>query len=534
MCINDVDILFELDKGEEKRKADYTIWGYLYQFDLMLYDMLNQNTTEDMFGDNMVDVDAEYEVEMVEDYAKSFIFDTKQYFRIAQIKYHSQSDEFKDKEAILLLYYAYLKYKSLNTNNSDFKCALFYYNKNEEVWSSERIREFLKNSIEDFMATNTAIEESATTQQSTPKRKTKKGNSLNARVKKIIGQSSNQDRINEFVDGVSKVKWTNERQALIELIKEKLIQKYPNDFNNYLTNKGDILYSLYIDYIINSWQKKKRRKERVKIRLSDIEIRVMQLINYEEETFYQSIINNIRDTTLQILNLIEENLESLGEIEAKQVVKKYELIAFVINENIKKYFSNKRYRFSFLNTITQDDFCEYSIYETYKVEKEYELFLINEKQILNFINRAMKFIYYYRDKNPGYKINFDDWFSITNEFWLFRNPDDKRNIILFPKPYSYPLSAHNRNLLRINKSNIRPEIWYFGKVKSKGIYDLEVLKPDESKQVIIDKPNVNKCYRIDCMNCLVEDEPDNFDKIESIFKEGCVEVDAGKNQGNTN
>jgi hypothetical protein len=528
----DIDILFELDKGEERRKADYTIWGYLYQFDLMLYDMLNQNTTEDMFGDRTNDVDAEYEVEMVEDYAKCFMIDQKHFIRIAQIKYHSQSNEFKDKQAVILLYYAYLKYLSLNINDSNFKCALYYYNKKKEEWSTERIREFLKNSIEEFMS-NEAEEETAAAQQDKTKKETKKDlDALSARVKKIIEQSSSVEKIDAFAKNVSVVKWTEERQQLIEIIKEKLIQKHPNDFNNYSGNRGDILYSLYIDFIINTWQRKKTRNDRRKIRLSDIENKIKQLINYEEETFYQSILGNMRYIILEILKLIQDNLlYDLNEVEVVPILKKYKLISLIIYENIRKNFREKRLRFSFINTVTQHDFCEYKIYEAYRVEKEYEIFLINNSQISNFVNRAMKFMYYYMNNNSNYTINFNDWFSITEEFWLFKNPYEKRNIILFPKPYNYAFTSHNRILSRIHKSKIRPEIWYFGSVKSNGIYDLEIPKPKESKQVQVDKPSGNKRYRIGCMDCLIEDEPINFKNIELIYKDRCVEDDAGENSG---
>ena len=74
---NNFDVLHELDKGEENRKADYSIWGYLYQFDLMLLDMLRQNDKDDFFNDLTVDIDGKYEIEMVEDYAKNFIYNEK-------------------------------------------------------------------------------------------------------------------------------------------------------------------------------------------------------------------------------------------------------------------------------------------------------------------------------------------------------------------------------------------------------------------------------------------------------------------------
>lgn len=521
-----IDILLELDKGEENRKADYTIWGYLYQFDLMLLDMLNQNTEEDNFGDKFNAIDAEYEVEMVEDYAKRFVVDEKQYIRISQIKYHSQSDEFKDKQAMILLYYAYLKYLALNDENSEFKCALYYYNQNNESWSAERIKEFLESSLKKFMEEDEAKKEIASDEEKKSTMGNKKDDALTARVKRIIGNNSCPKNIDKFANEVAIVKWTDERQELIRGIKERLVLKHPNDFNNYLEKKGDILYSLYIDYIINTWQRKKKRNERKKIKLSDIERRIGVLIHNEDITCYQSIINSIRDAIFAVLKDIKENLlNKHPESEVEAMIKRYKLIGEVLYENINSKFQSKEYRFSFLNTVNLNEFCEYQEYVNYRAETEYDIFLINNVHIRNYIIRAMKFMYYYIGNTPGYRLDFNDWFFIDEDFWQFKNPDDKRTIILFPKPYNFPLQSHNRFLQRLNRSKIRPQVWYFGQVDSNGIYDLEVIKPGEHKQVQVDKPNRNRSFRVGCMGCLKETEPINFKKIKFIYEDRCVEDD---------
>ena len=79
------DNLRSLDRLEYKRKADYSIWGYLYQFDLAYYDMLCQIDGEDLFENGDVINNPIYEIETMEDYIKYYDYEGEEHISLAQV-----------------------------------------------------------------------------------------------------------------------------------------------------------------------------------------------------------------------------------------------------------------------------------------------------------------------------------------------------------------------------------------------------------------------------------------------------------------
>ncbi|MBV4418927.1 hypothetical protein KM800_06200 [Clostridium tyrobutyricum] len=531
--VENKEILYKLDKGEERRKADFSIWGYLYQFDLMLMDMLSQNDEGNFFNDLTKDVDAEYEIEMVEDYAKNFIYDNKQYIRIAQVKYHSKSNNFNDKEAIVLLYYAYLKFINLKCSDIDFKCGLFYYNKIKEGWDNKKIRNFFKDSLNNYMKDEVKPQVSMTeikSYETSNKGNGKVPNNIKNRVKTIVNKLSNDSIIDKFINKCIVVSWVSDRQKLISDIKDLLSNMYSDYFLKYQEKRKDILYSLCINYIINSWQKKKNKSERIYIKLSDINRRLKELSDNEDETNFERLINSLRsyfDTAIK--DIKELLLDDYSETEVQDIIMTY----CNISENFYNYFiltfKNRNHIYSFLNTIAPDEFMSLDDYNTLNSEKKYDIFLENKTFIRSYISRVIKFIYAYTINNKQYKLKIENWFAIDDEMWLFKHPYENKESILLPKPHDRPKLMRKRILKRIYRSRKTPNTWLFGDSKFEGFYELHINKPLYSNDVEVDKPGYKKPFSVECMECFKEDEPANIKQLNRIFEERCVSNDKHKN-----
>ncbi|MCS4525683.1 hypothetical protein JTS98_02940 [Clostridium botulinum] len=124
--MNFENCLRELDKLEEKRKADYSIWGYLYQFDLAFYDMLCQYQGKDLFDKCNEIKNPTYELETIEDYSKYYKNNDKNYLNLAQVKYSSGANEFTHWDVLLGLYYNYLYIKNNCNEDIIVNCSVFF------------------------------------------------------------------------------------------------------------------------------------------------------------------------------------------------------------------------------------------------------------------------------------------------------------------------------------------------------------------------------------------------------------------------
>ncbi|NAS18707.1 hypothetical protein GND98_012715 [Clostridium butyricum] len=146
-----LDSVVKLDNEEENRKADYSIWGFLYQFDLTLLDILKNNTENDIFEDGKKDADTIYQIEVVEDYIKTYTINDKDYIRLAQVKYTSTSNSFSKWEVIVDLYYNYLKIKNDCNAEIDYKCYILFNAESEIKIERNEILENGRKQIGNFL-----------------------------------------------------------------------------------------------------------------------------------------------------------------------------------------------------------------------------------------------------------------------------------------------------------------------------------------------------------------------------------------------
>ncbi|MFR8972038.1 hypothetical protein [Romboutsia timonensis] len=575
------DILELLDEFEKNRKADYSIWGYLYQFDLMFFDMLTDRKEKDLFNDydnikNEVDI-ITYEAEMVEDYCKKFISNNKEYIRLAQIKYNarSKSNFYKEnKDALKTLYYMYLKSKVLDCELFDFKCSLFYYNENEnnnnETNFSKEIKEELKSIIDkelEHLDKKLNDEENdinvdkcvAASLDSEIIYNSLESKNLAGRIQYLFYNIHSEAYLNDFVDNILIVKKVPERQSLIRDIKDILEKNYSYlRSDNYSLsrdiNKGDLLYSLGINFIINEWQSKADKNDRKPINLEDIKNYIISTNNRDisiDDIVENLLIEYFNELSDQVVNMIYEVEDE--NIDVNEMMDNLERLLKDLLVYFTRILKKKSNRYSFFNTISNNKFKTKEEYLQNSVIEEYGIINQMKDLFISFCLRTLKIMYWEKYINNN-EIDLNTWFKVDDDLFIFKKNDLKIKAILLPNVDNDRVKYICREIVqRINKIDYtysKPRLWYFKEIgESKGYscrvpyklqekelrkgkmhYSLDITKiPNEnSKNNIVGYDD--DYFYIECMDCLKMNDISNYEYIKYIFSERCVKCKYAKNR----
>ncbi|MZK48996.1 hypothetical protein [Clostridium beijerinckii] len=518
-----------LDELEIKRKADYSIWGYLYQFDLTLCDMLCHNTEHNLFNDVIKESQATYQVEVIEDYIKTYSTLEEQCIRIAQVKYSSTTSKFDYWDVVVDLYYDYLYLDNLIDSNINIKCGLFFNLENKIEFTKDQVVKNAKKEINDFISVY--LKEVAVGKVNN---KDKEKDNHNKRVVEVFGKYHTSDKLNDFISNSLIVSWKESRLDLIKNIKEKLNGLFNDEFEVFSgQNKKDVLYALAINFIINGWQNKKKRKDIVKIKINDL-IKYIKEVSFNEELIISSLLNiNIRNAIEETIEEIKWNLSDEG-LEEEKINKllndSYYKYSDKLYEQLQVILKDKNNRYKLINTISLKENKSQEEYSKLNSIEEYGYFSTKQLYLKSYIKRLLKFI----NNNIKNDIcNFDNiniMLNLENEMILFEHPSEKRECILLPKTYDNPKFEHGKILGRIKDSNIKPKVWYFDKIDvPKTTYDLNILKPGDDESVYIKHP-YNDHYYIECMKCLNENMPFDNTNVNCIFGERCIINGEDKNR----
>ncbi|HEY8890310.1 MAG TPA: hypothetical protein VIM70_08645 [Clostridium sp.] len=507
-----------LDKLEVNRKADYSIWGYLYQFDLTLYDMLCHNTENDLFNDEPNSSKATYQIEVIEDYIKTFSLLNKDYIRIAQVKYSSLAKDFNNWGVIIDLYYDYLYLSNMSEGDINIKCAIIFNTIRKVSFEKQQIIDNGKEIIGNFISIY--MKEVAMSSVNINE------DNHNKRVINILNKYHSEIALENFLNHSLIIHWEEQRQKLINLIKVRLDKIFNDEFINFSNqNKKDILYSLSISFIIDKWQSKKSKIDTVEIKIDDIINYVKEIVISEEKVITYSIINNIKEAIDQNLKEITWTLLKQDKDKDEEKVKvllqnTYYKYADKLFEKLSVILKDKLNRCKLLNTISLNEFIGKEEYFKLSLIEEYVYFSKKQVYLESYINRILKFINQNVENGINSILDINIMLDFNNDILFFKHPLEKRSCVLLPNTIKNPEYDHEMVLERINQSKIKPKVWYFDKLDIPNpVYDLNIFKP-KSVNIDIKEPYDDKYY-IECMECLDLKYPFENGRISCIFCERC-------------
>lgn len=519
-----------LDKLEINRKADYSIWGYLYQFDLTLFDMLCHGTEDDLFNDINKDIQVTYQIEVIEDYIKNFTFLDKRYVRLAQVKYSTTAKEFKHWNVIIDLYYDYLYLLNCSTEKVDIKCGLFFNTTKKIEISKDDIeiggRKVINNFI-DF------INEAAMAELDDGEEDDENTDNHLKRVIEVINKYHSDSDLESFLKKSLIISWTENRLKLINLIKERLYDVFKEEFSIFSEKeKKDILYSVAINFIINEWQSKKKKKDIRNIRVSDVIEHIKEISENENDVICNLIDSNIIKAIEQVIEEFISKLKNQGKDDTEIDIllnDSYYKYADKLLEKFRLMLKDKSNRYKLVNTISMEGIVSEAEYYKLSSIEEYGYLSTKQSYLKSYVKRILKFI----DDNVKSKVyninNIDIMLNFENKIILFEHPNEKRTCVLLPKTYDNPEYEHGMILDRITESDIKPKVWYFDNLDvGDTVYDLDICKP-EQMDVNIKEP-YNNHYYIECMECLYQNNPFDNSKINCIFGERCNKNGQDKNR----
>lgn len=514
----------ELDKLEEKRKADYSIWGYLYQFDLAFYDMLCQCGGENLFDRTISIENPIYELETIEDYNKYYKFGDKNYIDLAQVKYSSSSREFTHWDVLRGLYYNYLYIKNNTDEEVDIRCSIFFSTPVKIDIDKKEILNVGIGSIKEYIKTFDEVAVS-----SSQKEINELGN-FEERIGFIYSRYHTEEELVNFLTNNIVIKWFENKDKIREKIKDKLMNMFGDNFQEIdVKKRKDVLYSLGINFIIHEWQSKKKRKEIKKISIDNVRNYYNDFTANRENIFKNLFSNYIRNSIEGVLSQIERSLirEEYSELEAEIIINKnFSRNADRIYEYLSEILFDRHNRYKLLNTIMLTPIITKEEYFELNDMQEFEQVITSAVYFKSYIQRLLK-VMHFNDCNQLKEDNLlTNLISVENDMFLIKSSLENRKCLLLPKSYPDVIDNHEVIFDRIMKSKLRPTVWYFDNgIQSNGKYDFMFNKIDES-DVNISRPYSNRYY-IECMKCLKENEFLNICDMNCIFKERC------KKDGNT-
>lgn len=519
------DRLRIIDKLEFRRKADYTIWGYLYQFDLALYDLLCQFEGEDLFLYEEMILNPTYEIETVEDYTKYCFNENTENYYLSQVKYSATESTFNHWDVLATLYYNYLFLNKDCNGNINIKTSIFFHSTKEVKISKSDIKTLGKIAIEkkikEFEEKMGAIEEVAYEDISSYINKL--GNS-EERSNFIFNKYHNDENLEEFLDKHIVIRWFPEKLELRKKIKEKFMSIFNNNFKEFGEEQSSILYSLGINFIINKWQSKNKRLDKVSFSIDDIKSYIKSIELSQEGVYWNMIEIYIKERIDIVISRIYFYLENKYKIDKSLNINIYKKKFGGFAQDIYEFFIKKLAicdnRYVFLNTLEFN--FEYTKEEYKKLSpiKEYSEFIKSKMTMEVFIQRLINIMNYNSEKNLTEDNKLDDIVSFDKDLLQIKLSYDSRQAVLFPKSYVDVLFDYCSIIDKIKKSNLKPKVWFFDSgINKQGKYDYKVNKIGSDSIKVTDTEDNN--YYIECMRCLCENNYLNIDDTHWIFCKRC-------------
>ncbi|MCU5529336.1 hypothetical protein OCA90_00765 [Bacillus cereus] len=485
-----LEVISHIDADNQARDAYSSINGYFYQFELTLLHILEDASENDAFNETRIENPAEFKVELIEDYVKYYEDDEGFHIRAAQMKHHSTSaGPSKYTEAVLWLYYNYLKYKELDKENVTFKAVVYHFDK-----SPAEGKDIFKV-LEDGMTKNA----------------TKEVDKQLPVYKKIINHGTDSEEIRTSFSQNSWFKKTDSLKDITQEVKGKLYQRY-HDKQAYHTQ--EYLYAVAVNKIITDGES----KSPLSLKALDDLFENRAMINPE---FYKYKIIE------EIFYIIDENI---GQLEYKpfpqlgkfsnEVRQAYEEIYEEIKSFIVITFQDSSLRKSFLYSLVPKKVREYAP----DSEEELEVFLGCSEAISIFFAKLAKIIYFYRI-TTGDKKQVDDFFNIDSFIWIFNSPNEERGSgVIMGDISNNPTHALIELIPRFSKIQNKPSVWYLNDI---GI-NADINNPYKHSITNVSE-DLTPCnpseehFHIQCLKCLMQWDLDNLDYALNIFIDGCRE-----------
>lgn len=503
--------LRSLDKLEYRRKADYSIWGYLYQFDLAFYDMLCQIEGEDLFISEEIINNPIYEIETIEDYIKYYTYEGKEYVSLAQVKYSSSARDFSHWDVLIGLYYNYL-YLTRNNINLNVKSSVFFHIPRKVDIDKEDIKSLGKSVINGAIE---SLEKVATTLD--------EAGNFEERIDYVLYNYHSEEKLKKFIEEGLIIRWFPDKNRIKEYIKEKLLLRFNNIFLEFDDNqRKNILYSLGINFIIREWQNKKQRLDICKFSLQDINEFFEDISLLEENIYWNLIINNIQDNIDEVINCIIRHLNRMNysEYEKKEYEDKFRKYAQSIYTFLIDKLSRRENRYAFLNTInftlihSKEEYIELDRF------KEYSLFITASSHMQSFIERLINIMNYNNENNFSQDNILENVIIFEDNIVKIKLSYDSREGILFPKSHRNIIDDYYQLSDKLMEQRLKPKVWYFDSgIKKQGKYDYKINKISRN-EVNITEPNDDNYY-IECMKCLHEIDYLNIEDNHWIFCKRC-------------
>lgn len=513
------DNLRSLDRLEYKRKADYSIWGYLYQFDLAYYDMLCQIDGEDLFENGDVINNPIYEIETMEDYIKYYDYEGEEHISLAQVKYSSYAREFSYWDVILGLYYNYL-YLTKDNINLNVKSSVFFSTPREIKITKEMILTLGRSAINEEIK---SLEEVATVIMPMAE-----CSSFEKRIDYVLYNYHIEEKLAKFIEEGLVIRWFPDKVGIRKLIKEKLADRYKNVFLEFEeSQRKDILYSVGINFIIEKWQDKKQRLDICKFTLGDIE-RCFESIEVSQVNVYWTlIVNYIQDTIDEVIRRIKRHIDR--EVDSSVKKRKYEKRFGIFAQDIYKFLldklSNRENRYAFLNTINFTLHYSKDEYIVLENIEEYSLFIKSSSHMQSFIERLINIMNYNNEKNFSEDNILENVIIFEDSMVKIKLSYDSREGILFPKSHINIIDDYYQISDKLMEQKLKPKVWYFDSgIKKQGKYDYKINKI-RSDEINVTEPK-DDSYYIECMRCLHENNYLNIEDNNCIFCERCIDGQA--------
>jgi len=490
-----VDLIRDLDNDNRDRDAYSSINGYFYQFELTLLHILNEGSSDDAFGDNYEP--AEYQLETIEDYTKYFEVDGKKFIRVAQIKhYTTEATNSKYYDAVLWLYYNFLKFLEKNPKDIEYSAYIFHYDT-----SPDKNDGAIFNVLKEAIASNERKVDAE--KRSSP-------------YKKIMAIAGHNEHNLQLFCTLAKFKKCDSFSEVTAKLKSKLKAHYHN------VKHGEVewLYAAAVSKLIHDGKEKipftiKRLDEYVREEKPEFLIKyfykemIIEKVFYEIEKMKGTLSNNPR-------RFLSSNTLS------EPAIKSYEYIYDMIKEFLKDKFQVDSFRMSFLHSVAPKQ-----LDRTYSPNslQEYEAFLECVDLINKFVSKLAKIMYFI--ESTGHESDLETWFFINDEAWLCEIPGEQRGRgVLMGDCPGDPYHTLLEIIPRFGKMESKPDVVYLsmidGITASNGIkYTHDITEIDDGNFIHCDPAQEH--FHIQCLQCLSVYNYEDTGKIAHIFLDGCTE-----------
>lgn len=527
--MSDLKLITKIDEIERNRKADYSIWGYLYQFDITLLDCISDSKIPDYFGDILSEgTNVSYQIETVEDYIKHYSVDEKLNIRLAQVKYYSQTSAPNELSVAIDLYYASLLLEKLSISDINVKSRLIY-NSRVEISSKISSGELL-DEIQDIIG---SYDKSKIEQRKTD---------YLAHLDELKTHSKRlKDTFQVFHDKSSFEKFYSNYDNVYELssreLKSKIGVQLESKYNSILTEfpkelRQKVLYAISLELLISKWSNKSTKLDIVTFSITDLDNYIRQIAVSKTKllnAFYKSSIIIVVEEILR-MHKSELNFDiHLDETSTKEVIDIYSgTVSDYVIKIISKFLTSKEERYSLLSTITLNSLKSKSDYMDLDDIEELIEFSRQHERLKSFVLRLMKFLFVLKTKDDLDLNNMNDILVSENDYISFRHPNENRSCVLFPN-YDIEQSSFEVLFELLNRYKVkenRPDIWYFhnldrhrNKLGKEFSYNIDCTKPGE----LLTQPTypVKERFFVECMSCLETVSPYECSDVACIFNKGC-------------